>query len=181
MAMLAGAKALSSLSTIATVAGTAISAISAVQMGQAQAATATYQQQVALRNQQIAEENAKRAMDNTQIQQQDWAEEARQQLGQMLGEISASGVTLEGGTAGLLRRGVRRLAQRDATRIQEEGTTTARNLRQQAADFGGQAAFAGMEARNARSAGSLGMFSSFISGASQLVRDRTSLLRSREA
>jgi len=167
------------IQTVGTVAGASLAAVSAIQQGQAQSAAARYQQQVAVRNQQIQEENARKVMENTQVQQQDWGDEARLQLGQLVGEIAASGVTLEGGSAGLLRRGARRLAQRDAQRIQIEGNTAARGLRQQGADFGAQANFAGMEARSARTAGSLGALSSFIGGATQWAGNQNTLLRAR--
>jgi hypothetical protein len=167
------------LQTVGTIAGTALSAVSAIQQGQAASAAAKYQQQVALRNQQIQEQNARQVMENTQVQQMDWGDEARLQLGQLVGELAASGVALEGGSAGLLRRGARRLAQRDAQRIQIEGNTAARGLRQQGADFGAQANFAGMEARSARTAGALGALSSFIGGATQWAGNQNTLLRAR--
>lgn len=163
---------LGAMSKIVSTAGAVVSAVSQMQ-------ESAYQQAVAQRNQQIADENRQRAIEESQIEQRDWSEAAREQLGALIADISASGVATHGGTASLLRTGTRRLAQRDASRIREEGDARARAAGQQSADFAGQAS----AARSSRAfnlfGGALDVTSSYIDAATRNRRRNALLEESR--
>lgn len=152
--------------------GTVASVGSAIVGTMAQMQALEYQAAVAARNQQIAEENARRELERSQVEQQDWSEEARGQLGQLLAALSASGVAIDAGSAALQRRGARGLAQRDASRIREEGVSRADRMYQQAADFGADARGARARAGFLPFTGALGALDSFVSGATRINRAR---------
>ena len=159
---------LGAVSKIASTAGAVVSAISGMQ-------AASYQQAVAARNAQIAEENRTRAIEQSQVEQQDWGESARMQFGALMADLAASGVGTHGGTSSLLRTGTRGLIERDAERIRQEGDTRARAFGQQAADSRADAS----QARSARTfsmfGGALNVASTYISAATR-NRRRNALL-----
>lgn len=157
-----------SLATIGKVVGVASSIFGTVSSMQA----ASYQAAVAERNQRLAEENAARAVETSQLEAQDWGESARQQLGNMVAELSASGGRVGAGTSLLQRRAAESLSRRDAGRIREQGNTRADAFSQQAADFGAEAGQAKRRQGFALISGGLGALDSFVSGATRTNRTR---------
>jgi hypothetical protein len=133
---------------------------------------AAYQQAVAQRNAQLMEENARRAIEQSQREQEDWGQAAREQLGRLMADLGASGVAMGAGSALRRREGAGELAQRDAMRIREEGVTTAENFRQQAADFKGEAKMARRRKSFALFEGVVGTMGSYLGHATQINRAR---------
>lgn len=160
-----------SLAAVSTAVATASAAFGAISSMQA----ASYQQAVAQRNAQIAEENRTRAIEQSQVEQRDWGEDARMQYGALMADLAASGVGMQGGTSSLLRSGTRGLVNRDAERIREEGDNRARAFGQQGADFRAEASQAGRTRTFNMFEGVLNTASTYISGATR-NRRRNALL-----
>lgn len=132
-------------------------------IGQMQAAS--YQASVAARNQEIAEENARRASNDAQLEQIDASQDAAREIGALIAEQSASGISLSSGSSLLRRRDLQEYAQRDSQRIREQGNVNIRNFKQQAADFASEREVAKASRSNAFTGGLLNIGSSYIGGA----------------
>lgn len=156
--------------------GRSVAAVSGIvgTIGNMQAAS--YQSAVAARNAQIADENARRAVEQSQLEQQDWGEEARGQIGQLVASMSASGGRIDSGSSFLRRRGAQELAQRDAGRIREEGRVTADRFRQQQADFTSESQGARRRGRFSLFEGVLNVGSTYLSDSSRIRRGRSALI-----
>jgi hypothetical protein len=152
--------------------GQVVSSVSALASGFAGMQASNYQAAVAARNSQIAEENARRAIEQTQREQADWGESARGQLGALAAAGAASGVLQTGGSGALALRGAHRLTQRDSERIGQEGRLQADNFYQQAADFTSDARMARRRGRSELFGGALGAAGTYISHATQITRSR---------
>lgn len=157
--------------TLGLVMSTVSAGVGAISQMQASA----YQQAVAERNAVIAENNARMAVENSQQEQQDWSEGAREQFGGMIAELASGGVMVEGGSAGLLRSGSRKLIGRDAERIREEGDIKAKGFRQQGADFSAEAGQAGRRRTFDLFGGVANTFGTYLSGATQNRKTRALL------
>lgn len=159
------------LSTIGTIVSTVGSVVGMV--GQMQAAS--YQAAVAGRNAQIMEENARREVDRGQVEAQDYAEEARAQLGSLIAAQASSGLDLGTGSGAQRRRGLTNLARRDQYRIRHDSELSATRMRQQASDLRVEASSARRAGRFAMLGGLLNVGSTLIGGARTTRR-----LRARE-
>jgi hypothetical protein len=157
-----------SLLTIGTVVSTAGAAFGTMANMQA----ASYQSQVAAENARRAEESARREVQRSQIEQVDYAQDARSQIGSLVAALSASGFDIGSGTPALQQRALRRTAQRDAERIREEGVTRAGALRDQRADFEADSSMARRRRGFSLFSGFADATSSFIGGATQINRAR---------
>lgn len=161
--------------TISQVVGIASSVIGTI----AQMQAAQYQAAVAERNRRTAEENAVRELERSQLEQQDWGQEARGQIASLMAQLSAGGMRGDLGSAALQRRDAHSLARRDAERIRQEGTTRATGFAQQAADFAGEAGMARRRAGFALFEGVAGGLSTYLSHAQRNARTRHLLDRRR--
>jgi hypothetical protein len=162
-----------------TMIGTAVSTVGSVVGMMAQMEAASYQQAVAERNARISEENAIKALERSQVDQQDWGQEARAQLGRMMADLSASGISATGGTPLLQRRGAESLSKRDAERVRREGVTQAEEYRQQSADFSAEAGMAGRRKTFALFGGVANTLGTYISGATQVNQTRNLMAKQR--
>jgi hypothetical protein len=153
------------MSTVASAGGAVFSTI-------AQRNAASYEQKVAQRNAVIAEDNARRAVMESQEEQQDWSRAAREQIGQMVAEMGASGVAVDSGTNLLVRRATQEDVVRDAQRIRTEGKTRGDAFRTRGSDFQAQASAAGARKSNTTISGAFDLGSSLISGATRVNRAR---------
>lgn len=113
----------------------AISAGAALAGGGIQFSQAQYQGQVAGMNAKIAEENAQRAIERTQIEAMDSDQQAAQEIAEQVSQQAASGTSLTGRSHTLTRRASRVLARRDALNIIQGGQIEAYNYRVQKANF----------------------------------------------
>ena len=143
----------------ASVAGTALGAISSYQQGRAQAVAASYQAQIARQNQRIALENAA-------MERQEGLEEARkqriatlQQIGKQQTELAANGVDVGYGTSLDIIEDTAMLGELDALTIEYNSEKRARNFDMQAYNYANEGNLADYEARNARTAGNIGLIS----------------------
>ena len=147
--------------------GTVVSAVGGVVGTMAQMQAASYQAAVAERNAQIMEQNARREVDRAQVETQDQSELAREQIGQVIAAQSASGISLQSGSPLVRRRGLQRLAERDAVRIRSDANVQAERFQQQSADYQGQAGMARSRGRMSLFSGVLNVGSTLIGGARQ--------------
>jgi hypothetical protein len=157
------------LATIATgVAATATAVQGARLEGQAQVSAANYQRQVSLNNATIATNNAERTRLETQVANQQQDQEAKADIGQLLAQGGASGLTLGVGSMGLRRKSAEQLASRDRAYTNYAGATKAAGFDQQSADFTASAAASEREAGFAKAGAKINIASSLISGASKI-------------
>lgn len=153
--------------TMLAVAGAATSGIGAMRANQ-------YQGAVAARNSAVAAENARRESVRGQEEQVDWAASAQQQLGAMLAEMTAGGLSTSGGTGLLRKSSAEALSYRDQFRgRQESGARIDADL-QQSADF---AVESGMRKR----AGAFDLFTGALNVTSSIVGGSAATKRRRAA
>lgn len=150
--------------------GTVVSTVGAVAGVIGNMRAASYQSQVAARNAAIAEENARRELERSQVEQVDYADDARQQIGALEAAMAASGFDSFSGSSAASLLGRKTLARRDAERIRTSGVETANRFRQQSSDFQ-------IESKQARRAGFMSLLSgaadigsTYISGSQQVAR-----------
>lgn len=144
-------------------AAAAIGAIGSVVGGVMGMQQASYQAKVAKMNEQIAKENASRAIDRSHIEQEDFDRfETANLLGEQEAAQSASGLTLTGKSQVMTRAAARKLGRRDALNIIQAGEIEAYNYRTQAANFAAQA-------KAAKMSGTASLVGSFFSAAGQLA------------
>src|SRR5262245_32460828 len=105
-------------------------------MGMAQA---NYQGQVAEMNAEIAKDNAKRAVERSQIEQESQDLKAANALGAQVTEQGASGLSLSSGSMMRSRRSARRLARLDALNVRQAGRIEEYNYLTEAANQKAQA------------------------------------------
>lgn len=155
-----------------TKASTLLSAIGGATTLVAGQQQARFAQAMALRNAQIAEDNAKQAKERAAAEAQEADVAARGELGALLSEAGASGLNLNQGSVAGRRRSLEQLAAKDRGFIVAGGEAEAFRERQRAEDYRA-------EGRQARSAGSfravgdvLGIGSTLISGAARVNRLR---------
>jgi len=141
-----------------------VSALSAV-------TSALYQAKVASNNAIIAENNAKRATQEAAIAAQDQDFAARGEIGDIIAQASASGLTLDTGSQGLKRRAALGLAARDRGYTIYRGATEAAAYRQQAADFTSSASAFGTEALFGAVGGALDVGTSLVSNATKVKKE----------
>jgi hypothetical protein len=162
------------LGIVSTVASTVVSATGAMAAAESEANMFKYQQEVANMNAQIAEDNAKRARDVAQVNQQDQDNQAAAFLGEQLAIQSASGVDLGSRSSLGSRKASRAVARRDALNVIQAGELNAYNSLTDKVNFDAQAAQAGMAADNALLKGRINMMTSLVGAtkgfASQLGR-----------
>jgi len=162
MAFLAPAfTAIGGASSALSVASSVVGAFSAV-------ASAMYQSKVASNNAIIANNNANRAVQEAAVaaQEQDFA--ARGEIGDIISQAGASGLTLDTGTQGLRRRSASELAARDRGYTIYRGATEAAAYRQQGADFKAEASAAKSKAFFGLAGGAIDVGSSLVSGATKV-------------
>jgi hypothetical protein len=145
-------------SAVIGVAGTIISTSAALQND-------SYQQQIALRQQQVDTENAHRAQYQAQVQQQENDRLTSDAIGSIIAEQGASGLSVNGGSQILTRKGAAILGRRDSLNIRQAGDITAENFLQSGQNAGDAAAQAQAQKGNDLLSGFLGIGKSIIGGA----------------
>lgn len=141
--------------TIMMAAGAAMSAYGSLQQGKAQAAAANYEAQV-------AQNNARLALENGAVQEQAQRQQMQGLIGQQRAAYAASGVALDSGSALGVIEGTARQGELDALTIRADA-------RQQAQNFRSQATMGRFSARNAKTSGMLGAVGSLLGGATQIA------------
>lgn len=151
------------LGTVLSVGSAAIGAVGAFQQSR-------FNSQVALNNAQIAEDNAQRAIFESQIQAQESDVAARGELGFILAQAGASGLSADEGSIATRRRSQQQLAAKDRGLIRNQGDVEAARSRQQAADFRSQAKQERRAGNFELIGGSIDIGTSLVSGAAQINR-----------
>jgi hypothetical protein len=157
------------MAMIATIAGTLISAIGSVTSGMAAQQQANYQAKVSEMNEKIAKQNAVRAIERSQIEQEDQDRETAAQLGEIVAAQGASGLSLTSRSSALTRKSARMLGRRDALNIRQAGEIEAYNYKTQAVNFEADAQLRRMEGKSSLLAGFVGGIGSLIGGARQVM------------
>lgn len=156
---------LAAVGVSATTAATVATVASAVVGGVAAVSSANYKSQVAQNNATIASNNAERSRNEAAAANQRQDQEAKADIGALLAQGGASGLSLGVGSMGLRRKSAEQLAARDRGYTTYAGETRAAGFEQQASDFKAEAS---AEKRagvfNAVGAG-IDITSSLISGA----------------
>lgn len=152
---------LGGLSTALSVGSAVVGTIGAINQ-------ANFQSQVANNNAAIAEDNARRAVFESQVEAQETDFAARDELGQLLAQQGASGLSLGSGSFALRRKGQEELAAKDRGFIRNQGEVQATRFRQQANDQRAEAAQAKAAGRNALISGAFEVGTSLVSGATRV-------------
>ena len=150
------------------IAGTILNVGGKIAGGIANKRAADYQAGIADLNRQIAEQNAKMALERGQVEQQEQDIQSLTMIGTQEAVQGASGIEVTSGSAVQARAVARRLARLDALRVRENSRLEARAYRTQAIGQQAQATLLRREGRQSLVAGFLGGFSSLISGASRV-------------
>ncbi len=156
----AAAPILAAVGTVASVGGALIGGI-------AQKNASDYQAQVARMNAKIANENADRALERSQIEQQDQDTLTRAQMGAQEAAQGASGLSLTGGSQILTRKSAAMLGRRDALNVRQAGELEAYNYRTQAVNSEAQARMAKAQGQNALLGSYFNAGGSLLSGAAK--------------
>lgn len=146
-------------------AGTLITAGSAIIGGFAELQASNFQKQIALQNAQIAEENADRAILDSQLRQQEQDELTAAFIGDQIAQQGASGLSVSSGSSRRVRSTARRLGRQDALNIRKAGEDEARNFRIQATGQRNRATALGTRGQTSLLGGFLKASSSLVSRA----------------
>jgi hypothetical protein len=145
--------------------GTGASVLGQMQQGQAQAGMANYQAQVARNNQQIADWNAQRALQQGQVAEQQQRTRTAQLLGAQRAALASQGGDVDSGSPLDIQGDTARAGEFDAQAIRNNAALQAYGYRVQAANAGGQAGAASASAANTMAALPFGIGSSLLGGA----------------
>lgn len=151
----------------------AVGAIASIAQGVMGFMQASYQAEVAKMNAKIANENAKRSIQRSSIEQEDFDRmETAATLGEQEAAQGASGLSISSPSAIKTRATSRALGRRDALNIIQAGQIEAYNYRTQAANFKA-------EAKASKLSGFSSLLGGFIGGVGSFANQpRTSLMAS---
>lgn len=148
--------------------GAVLGAVTGIMQGMMASQQAEYQAEIAKMNEKIAKENAKRAIDRSQVEQENNDRQTAVVLGEQEASQAASGLSITGKTAVATRRAARKMGRLDALNIRQAGELEAYNYKVDAANYAAAAEAKKMEARNSMLGGFLSGIGSLVSGASSL-------------
>lgn len=152
------------IAAIATAIGVGSSVLEGVQGYRA----GQYRSEVAKMNQAIAEDNAARSIQRSQIEAQDQDAVTLALLGEQEVAQASSGVSLGSRTFVGTRRNARVLGRLDALRIRQGGELEAYNYRTDAANFKAEGGAARREGRASLLGGFIGAAKSLVGGAGKV-------------
>lgn len=146
--------------------GTGISAIGSIEQGQATAAAARYQAQVASNNQIIAQQQAQSAAQAGEAAAETQSLKTREEVAAAAAGAAANGMEPNSGSASDTQKSMRLVGNVNALNAQQQGEMSAYGFNSQATGFGAQSALDTAEASSAATAGFIGGASSLLGGAS---------------
>lgn len=129
---------------------------------------ASYGAAVAARNAQIEERNAAEKMNAARLEAQDTDQSARQEIGALIANMSASGVSLDSGSSAGAVASQTMLAERDRERLIRRGERERDNSLQAAADLKAQSKQLKKSAKFSMLTIPLSAATSYFSGASMV-------------
>jgi len=145
--------------------GTAVSAIGAVVGGVAQYQAARNSAAIDEMNAQIADDNAKRAIQRSQVEQQQQDVQTRAMYGAQLAAQAGSGVSVERGSPVKTRIAARELGRLDALNVRQAGELEAYGYKTQKVNY--EAA-----AKNKRQAATFSLLGGFLNAGSVITNAR---------
>jgi hypothetical protein len=148
--------------------GGVVSGLGAQQSGQAQAQAYQYKAGVALLNKQISDQNANWALQSGDISAEEKGLAAGQEIATTKVAQAASGLDITGGTAEAVRQSQTAAASFDQNIIRWDAAKTAYGYEAKGATDVAEANLDQMAAAQAKEAGQISMFSSFLGGASSV-------------
>ncbi len=156
---------------IAGLAGTAVQAIGAIGQGEAAAANANYQAQVARNNAEIARQNAVLTEQAGSARAAAQGLKAKAAIGQLVATQGANGVDVGSGSNLDVKLGAEELADLDTKTLMSNAVKQAYGERNQAVNYEAQATLDTQEAGQAKTAGVIGGLGSFLSGVSSVGKN----------
>lgn len=155
------------LVTALTIGSTLIGGAGAIQQGQAQAASARYNAQVAEMNARMADRAAKDALERGKLEEQKQREKTAQIIGQQRAGMAANGLDLSFGSPLDTLVDTATLGELDALTIRANTYRDERDIRQQGANYRGQAGMYRAGASSALSGGYLNAAGTLLGGGSR--------------
>lgn len=159
--------------TLATI-GKVIAGVSTVVGAVGNLSASQYNAAVSERNAKAMDENAKRLAEKAQQDIVDSGNSAAMEKGQILAAAGASGIDALTGSSSLQMAALKRLAQRDATRIAQGSTTDINAAKQGAADLRFQAS-------QTRKGGMLNLFGDLAGGLHSYISDSLAIKKAQMA
>ena len=148
--------------------GAGISAYGKYEAGQAQAATASYQAQVAANNAAIAKENATLEMNAGEVAATNQGMKTRAMVGAEKAGQGAGGIDVNTGSTVAVRSGTEELGLLDAMTIRSNAARKAYGYQVAATSDTAQSQLDTMEASQAKQAGDIGALGTLLSSASSV-------------
>lgn len=134
---------------------------------------ANYQAKVSKYNASIADQNAARATERAQVEQQDFDNESGAMMGDILATQAASGLSVAGRSQVQTRKTAAMLNRKDALNIVQAGALESYNHRQEAANFRADAKASQMEGKSALISAAFDAAGSLMGSAEPTARKRT--------
>jgi hypothetical protein len=153
-------------SLVSTVVGAGISAYGQSKTAQANAQAATYQAQVAANNQKIAQQNAQFSLASGRQQAQIQDIKTGQNLGQIKAAQAASGLDVNTGSNLDVQQSAAEIGRLDTLTIMNNAMKQSGGFLAQGQQFTAESQLDTMKASAAQTAGSIGVASSILGGAS---------------
>lgn len=157
------------IGTVATVAQVGLGVAGSFIGAASEAEAARQAEETALKNKQIAAENANRSLLIAQEEQYDSDVETAQLIGEQEAIQAGSGLRLDSGSFIQTRRAARELGRIDALNIREAGEIRAQAYRNEGDAYAADAAASRLAGQNANLRGFLGAASSIVGGAGRLT------------
>lgn len=158
----------SSLQTFAMASSAAASltgAVGSLTTGNANGQAAQYQAAVARNNEVVAKQNSDFALSAGRRQEEAQRLKTAQVIGMQRAQLAHSGIDIGSGSALRLQEDTARVGELDALTIRNNAARAAYGYEVQASDFGANAGMLDRTAKNARTAGAIGAFTSIVGGA----------------
>ncbi|WP_019646201.1 hypothetical protein [Novispirillum itersonii] len=151
--------------------GTGMSMYGQMQQGQAAKAQANYQAQVAERNKQVLEYQAQDRAEQGQLQEEQQRLKVRQLMGTQRAALSASGVTLDDGSAVDLLTDTAAIGEMDAQTIRHNTAKDLWAIRNQQQGLDAESTLLMSRGKASAQAGAIGAASSLLGGANKVADD----------
>jgi hypothetical protein len=146
---------------------TVMGGMGAIQQGNAAAASANYNAQVADMNAKLTERRARDALERGQMEEQQQRMKTSQIIGQQKAAMAANGVDLKFGSPLDTLVDTATMGELDALTIRANTYREERDTRQQANNLTGQASMLRAEAKSAKQGGFLNAFGTVLGGAAK--------------
>lgn len=156
------------IGAISGIAGTGISAVGALEAGQAQAANASYQAQVARNNAQVAQQNAAWTTQSGEAQAAAQGQKSRAAVGSLVAAQGANNIDVNTGSAAEVKTGAQEMANLDTKTTMSNAARSAYGYEVAATSNTAQAGLYSQEAGQASTGGAISSLGSFLSGISSV-------------